>query len=483
MHNATHLPLPLTRLTGVGFLALLLTGCYAPLVSPGIPARDLPDSFRTPTRAGQDKLNLASLTIPRDREIVAAGDLLEVRVHGLNQADALQVRVLEDGTIDLPLVGHIRVAGKKLPHVRDTIIRAYETERFLKTAQVNVQVIEPAQVQVVLMGEVNAPGVYTLPRNSADVGRAIAMAGGLTTSAAPKVEVHRNSRPVPLDDPQPATAPATASKPATADYSTSTAAPPSAIRQVSLVAAQSTPWGPASPNDVASRRSPFGTEVPENIAAMNRQPASLPPADVAPTPVAAAVSEPPSVDPVDPDESNWGYAEPLRTEIPLAGPNVRPIMPDEVRLHDGDVISIPRARDEVFYVVGPVNTRNRTNFNIGSRELRELGSGYLLPRDRDIDVVTGVAMAGYIDPIESPTTVTVHRRLPDGESLLVRVDLIEARYDRRETILLQPGDIVYLNPDGAWWSRRFFDKVAPNMFLLPWRFWTQDWIVPRTVPL
>ena len=39
---------------------------------------------------------------------------------------------------------------------------------------------------------------------------------------------------------------------------------------------------------------------------------------------------------------------------------------------------------------------------------RELGNALILPPNREIDVVTGVVMAGYIDPIDSPTTVTVY---------------------------------------------------------------------------
>jgi hypothetical protein len=93
----------------------------------------------------------------------------------------------------------------------------------------------------------------------------------------------------------------------------------------------------------------------------------------------------------------------------------------------------------------------------------------VLPRDREVDVVTAVAMAGYIDPIDSPTTVTVHRRLPDGQPLLIRVDLIKARYDYRETVLVQAGDIIYLNPDLPWWLRRTFDRVVPELIIEAYR--------------
>ena len=72
----------------------------------------------------------------------------------------------------------------------------------------------------------------------------------------------------------------------------------------------------------------------------------------------------------------------------------------------------------------------------------------------------------HVDPIDSPTTVTVHRILPDGRPLLVKVDLIAARSDPLETILVQPGDIIYLNPDAPWWFRRILDRNLGSLFRL-----------------
>ncbi|MCH7989368.1 MAG: hypothetical protein IID46_09510 [Planctomycetes bacterium] len=144
--------------------------------------------------------------------------------------------------------------------------------------------------------------------------------------------------------------------------------------------------------------------------------------------------------------------------IPLRGLETRHVFPEEVVLGPNDVVVVPKKPKEVFYVVGKLSTNNRPRFTLGDRE-REIGSGLLLPPDREIDVVTAVAMAGYIDPIDSPTTVTVHRQYPDGQPLLILVDLIRARHDAAETILVQPGDIIYLNPDAPWYFRRTFDQV------------------------
>ena len=144
--------------------------------------------------------------------------------------------------------------------------------------------------------------------------------------------------------------------------------------------------------------------------------------------------------------------------IPLRDFAPRALTAEEVTLQPGDVVFVPRRRAEVFFVVGEVDVQNNTRFFSGD-DAREYGGGYLLPRDRDVDVVTAVAMAGYIDPIDSPTTVTVQRQRPGGPPLLIRVDLIRARRDRRENLMIAAGDIIYLNPDSWWYFRRTFDRL------------------------
>ncbi|MCH7750944.1 MAG: polysaccharide biosynthesis/export family protein [Planctomycetes bacterium] len=150
---------------------------------------------------------------------------------------------------------------------------------------------------------------------------------------------------------------------------------------------------------------------------------------------------------------------------------------DEVKLRPGDVIVVPRQTDEVFFVVGLLNRINVVNFRVTELD-RQLGNAFLLPKDRDVDVVTAVAMAGYIHPIDSPTTVTVHRSVPGASPMLIHVDLIAARSDWKENVYVQPGDIIYLNPDPAWWMRRTFDRVIPNLITMPYNWATLRWIIP-----
>lgn len=169
----------------------------------------------------------------------------------------------------------------------------------------------------------------------------------------------------------------------------------------------------------------------------------------------------------DPGSAQQGALGPQIIRIPLRGPLTTMITQDIVKLQPNDVIVVPNRKHEVFYVVGRLSRNQTARFTVGNRE-RELGVGFVLPRERELDVLEAVAMAGYIDPIESPTTVTVQRTLPNGCPFLIQVDLIAARYDLRESVLVQPGDIIYLNPDGWWWWRRTLDRVLGDIITIPY---------------
>ena len=123
-----------------------------------------------------------------------------------------------------------------------------------------------------------------------------------------------------------------------------------------------------------------------------------------------------------------------------------PFGPQDVVLHDGDIVLL-RARDhDVFYTGG----------------LLPVGMHYL-PRDHDLDVVEAVAsvrgplingafvnnnLAGnLINPgigFDNPSLLVVLRRLPNCSELPIRVDLNVALRDRRERIRVLPGDLLIL---------------------------------------
>jgi protein involved in polysaccharide export with SLBB domain len=140
--------------------------------------------------------------------------------------------------------------------------------------------------------------------------------------------------------------------------------------------------------------------------------------------------------------------------------------PEDVVLHDGDVVFVP-PRNKVFYTGGL------------------LAAGQIpLPRDRDLDVVEAISLAGGSvggpggasaavfragagpGNIIPPTRVLVLRKTAPGRQLLIRVDLARALKDPKERILIQSDDVVML----YYKPQETAGNVALNFFNFNWVF-------------
>jgi protein involved in polysaccharide export with SLBB domain len=136
------------------------------------------------------------------------------------------------------------------------------------------------------------------------------------------------------------------------------------------------------------------------------------------------------------------------TRIPVRMPKDQPLpfKPEDVVLDNGDVVFIEARDTEVYYVGGLTIPRQ-----------------YTLPRDYDLTVTEALAIAG--GPLvnggfnqnnlqgsiiqsglgsPSPSNVTVIRRTKNGGQIKIIVNLNKAFNDRRENLILQPGDFLVL---------------------------------------
>ncbi len=105
---------------------------------------------------------------------------------------AASARIAEDGTIQLPLIGSVQIAGKTVRQAAATIEAALRQD-YLVHPQVSVTVAEFAKRRFAILGQVQRPGTYEIPTNETmDLVQAIGIAGGYTRSAnAGKIIVKR----------------------------------------------------------------------------------------------------------------------------------------------------------------------------------------------------------------------------------------------------------------------------------------------------
>ncbi len=114
--------------------------------------------------------------------VLQPSDLLSIQVF---QEENLkrEVRVSQEYSITLPLIGKVDVKGKSLRQAEELIRTLYDRD-YLVNPQVNVVVIEYSKRSVNVIGQVNQPGAVLFPQEQGlTLLDAISRAGGFTRLA------------------------------------------------------------------------------------------------------------------------------------------------------------------------------------------------------------------------------------------------------------------------------------------------------------
>tara|TARA_B100001093_G_scaffold445692_1_gene449459 strand:- start:3015 stop:3560 length:546 start_codon:yes stop_codon:yes gene_type:complete len=115
---------------------------------------------------------------------IRENDLVTVSVHGHPDLLTTQ-RIDQDGLIQIPLVGVIKIGGISVRDAEKHIVEAFVNGKFLRSPQVIVSIIEFMAREISVMGEVKKPGPVVLDpdKDRMLITVAIAKAGGLTDIA------------------------------------------------------------------------------------------------------------------------------------------------------------------------------------------------------------------------------------------------------------------------------------------------------------
>ena len=119
-----------------------------------------------------------------DAYTLGAGDTIAISIFNVPEYSGTQ-QVLADGSVSMPVIGLVNVAGLTPQEAGSAIAIAYQRE--LRYPQVTVVVESPSPVRVAIAGEGSQPGTYTMvPENNAQlptVTQALQAAGGVTQAA------------------------------------------------------------------------------------------------------------------------------------------------------------------------------------------------------------------------------------------------------------------------------------------------------------
>jgi polysaccharide biosynthesis/export protein len=120
-----------------------------------------------------------------DSYTLGPGDRLRVDIFNVPEYSG-EFYVLADGTVNLPVIGAIRVQGATIQRT-SSVLTGYFA-RYVKRPIVTISLVAPRPVQFAIAGEVTRAGSYTIPftvdnRKFPSISQAIQLAGGTTQTA------------------------------------------------------------------------------------------------------------------------------------------------------------------------------------------------------------------------------------------------------------------------------------------------------------
>lgn len=119
---------------------------------------------------------------------IGSEDLLEIRVFDIPQFDHT-VRVSEDGTISLPLIGSVQAKDLTKKQLEEKI--AEQLSRYVHDPQVNIFIKEAESKKISVSGAVKKPGIYDMLSRQRLLDM-ISKAGGFTDEVGKELYVYRN---------------------------------------------------------------------------------------------------------------------------------------------------------------------------------------------------------------------------------------------------------------------------------------------------
>ena len=155
----------------------------------------LPPEYLAPPVRNAQEADLSKLATPTvSNELIEAGDVVEVTIdtgYGRDRARTFPLRVADDGSTEVPLVGRVILAGLELKGAEQAIGAAAVEREVYRQPLVTVVMKRKKTNRVTVMGAVKEPGVYDLPSSSSSLLDAFARAGSLTEDAGTDVIIRR----------------------------------------------------------------------------------------------------------------------------------------------------------------------------------------------------------------------------------------------------------------------------------------------------
>ena len=445
---------------------LCLTGCY-PVLSSDEQVRRFERAGPITPEVDVDLLVKAKVHTGLYR--VVPGDVLELQmpallrvvssdlskwfgpVVGRRDVEPYSFRVSDAGTITLPIIGEMSVAGKKLTEVETSVVNAYYPKYVTNIPTVVCKVAEYQTENVTVVGGVARPGLYQLRSDEMSLVAALMKSGGIVEEGAALITIQRPGRSGEhelLENkgssnltvlPRPADVEKKELDPLFQHNDFSDAKEHSAVSGRKKV--------PQSVEvDIASEED---QEVFVRNLAKHHQDTRSGDIEWALVQLAKNIEQSSNIEPYDNDSNDSEQKESINIAEPeLNVPGIGPtkvagvgrtnsesiVLPvkglnipfADVTLSDGDVVEVQKLDPEVFTVLGPVKRPD----------------SFAYPPDVEYNLMQALAFAGGPSLLLNPKYVTIYRQDANGEVVSATFKLDRKFLAKASNIKIKPGDIV-----------------------------------------
>jgi polysaccharide export outer membrane protein len=156
---------------------------------------NLPAECLAPSPVNAETINLAGLAETAvSSEIIQLGDVLEISMvtdYEKMASTSTPVRVANDGTIVVPLVGKVGVVGLEVEQAEQLITAESIARGVYRNPCITLTMKQCRTNKITVVGAVDKPGTVELPRASSSLLNALVAAGGLNKDADSEVEIRR----------------------------------------------------------------------------------------------------------------------------------------------------------------------------------------------------------------------------------------------------------------------------------------------------
>ncbi len=397
---------------------------------------------------------------------IGPGDQLRVIAYDvvvIGQREEYEVPVDARGVIEIPQLGRISVAGRTTQEATAEIVEAIRAKGLVQDPLVQVLALSQRQQTYTVVGAIQNPGLYPIPRADYRILEALSSAGAFDESTKDVYII----RQVPLSESVSGFVPGLNGSPDQSSTPTNTEAQPTTPPQsgedlLDLIdkvapekkdekapapAPDAAPKQPPSPGIMASRR------ARQDAAAQGTPPAPVekPSVDLienesTPTPGAAAG-----------DGSSWVFLNGKWVKVKAPTPSealAARVKPDE--LITQRVIRIPlknllQGQQSINLVIRPGDVirfpATSSGFVYMGGEIARPGPYQVAP---DFTLLRAIDAAGGLGELAIPQRVELTRMLPGNRQAVIKLDLQAISEHTQPDIFLKPSDRVTIGT--TWWA-------------------------------